>query len=91
MQTETPGEVGELDPRRTEVLLWEACRKYLELSGTQNRILAAFVFGFVANHPEIRVQLMKNLASQGIDIDPRIPRLFNMASDRRRFFAQFSE
>jgi hypothetical protein len=84
-----PESVGELDPRWTEVLLWEACKKYCELSGTQNKTLPAFVFWFVANHPETQEQLMKDLTSQRIGIPQQIAHLLRNPGERRRFFALF--
>jgi hypothetical protein len=84
-----PEGILELEPRWTEILLWEACRKYCELSGTQNINLLAFVFWFVANHPETLEQLVKDLASQGIAIGHQIAHLLCNPGERRRFFALF--
>ena len=37
-----PDAVAELEPRWTEVLIWEASRKYCEMTGKQNKILITF-------------------------------------------------
>jgi hypothetical protein len=81
-----PDAVAELEPRWTEVLIWEASRKYCEMTGKQNKILITFVFWFVAHQPELRKQVEEDCLSQGstrehLDFVFRLPSI-----DRRRFF-----
>jgi hypothetical protein len=81
-----PDGVGELEPRWTEVLLWEASRKYCEMTGEHNKLMIAFVFWFVAHQPELREQVEKECLSQGftkehLDFVFRLP-----STDRERFF-----
>jgi hypothetical protein len=49
-----PDDIGQLDPRWTEVLLWEASRKYCEMTGTPNKILLTYILRFVSHHPEAK-------------------------------------
>ena len=77
--------VGELEPRWTEALLWEASRKYCEMTGEQNKLMLTFVFWFVERQPELREQFEKDCASQGLTNQlkslPHLP-----LNDRKRFF-----
>jgi hypothetical protein len=80
-----PEAIGELCPRWTEALLWEASRKYCELTGDWRMPLLTFVLWFVANNRELRVELERNCASKGLSenlaVALRLP-----LDDRRRFF-----
>ena len=58
--------VSELEPRWTEALLWEASRKYCEMTGEQNKLMLTFVFWFVQRQPELREPCEKDCASQGL-------------------------
>jgi hypothetical protein len=49
-----PEAMLDLEPRWTEVLLWEASRKYCEMTGEQSKVLITFVLWFVARQPELR-------------------------------------
>jgi hypothetical protein len=82
-----PDGAGELEPRWTEVLIWEASRKYCEISGEQNKLLITFILWFVARQPELREEFERNCALEGFTRDKlailsRLP--FN---ERKRFFA----
>jgi hypothetical protein len=82
-----PDGVGELEPKWTEVLIWEASRKYCEMTGIQNKLFITFVLWFVAHQPELRQQFEKNSLSEGytkaqLDIVFSLP-----LDDRARFFS----
>jgi hypothetical protein len=84
-----PEGVGELEPRWTEVLIWEASRKYCEITGEQPKLLFTFIWWFVARYPELRDQMEKECASQGLmnqfAFMLRLP-----TDDRRLFFAMLN-
>ncbi len=81
-----PDGVDELEPKWTEVLLWEASRKYCEITGEQDKLMITFVLWFVAHQPELKEQVEKECLSQGftneqIDFGLRLP----STTDRKRF------
>jgi hypothetical protein len=81
-----PDEVGELEPKWTEVLIWEASRKYCEITGEQNRLLITFIFWFVARQPQLRELVEKECLSQGFT-KQHLERVFQLPStNRKRFF-----
>ncbi len=85
-----PAGVGELEPKWTEVLLWEASRKYCEMTGEQNKLLITFVFWFVARQPELREHIQKECLSQGFT-QQYLGLIFQLPStDRKRFFAMLN-
>jgi len=75
----------ELEPRWTEALLWEASRKYCEMTGEQNKLMLTFVFWVVERQPKLREQFEKDCASQGLpnQLKSLAPLPLN---DRKRFF-----
>lgn len=84
-----PDSEGELEPRWTEVLIWEASRKYCEMTGEQSKLLLTFVLWFVARQPELREQIEKECASQGL-ANQLASALRLPINDRRRFFAMLN-
>jgi hypothetical protein len=76
-----PDAIGELDPRWTEILIWEASRKYCEMTGEQNKPMLTYIFWFVLHRPELREGFEQDCASQGLGSLPELP-----LDDRRRFF-----
>lgn len=85
-----PDEELELEPKWTEVLIWEACRKYCEMTGEQNRLMLTFLLWFVAHHPELREEFLKEDISKGLteQFEKRVLSL--PLSDRQRFFAKLN-
>ena len=86
-----PEAVGELEPKWTEVLIWEASRKYCEITGEQNMRLMTFIFWFVAHQPELRGQVEKECLSQGFTKE-KLELVFGLPSttNRKRFFAMLN-
>lgn len=86
---EDPEAIGELNPRWTEVLIWEASRKYCQLTGDLSRLPMTFVFWFVAKNPDLRTQLEIDCASEGLSdrLDAVLKLPFN---SRRRFFTKLN-
>jgi len=85
-----PEGVGELEPRWTEVLLWEASRKYCEMSADRNMLMMTFVFWFVAHQPELRAQIQNDCLSQGFS-QQRLDFIFKLpAMDRKHFFSMLN-
>ena len=84
-----PDGVDDLEPRWTEALLWEASRKYCEMTGEQNKLMLTFVFWFVERQPELREQFEKDCASQGLANQlkslPQLP-----LNDRKHFFGMLN-
>lgn len=85
-----PEGVGQLEPRWTEILLWEASRKYCEMTADPNLLLMTYVFWFVAHQPELRAQIQKDCLSQGFS-QQRLDFIFKLpAMDRKHFFAMLN-
>ena len=84
-----PEATGELSPRWTEALMWEASRKYCEMTGDQPRLLMTFIFWFVANNRELRAELENNCASKGLS-ESLAAALRLPLDDRRRFFTMLN-
>lgn len=81
-----PDEVGELEPKWAELLLWEASRKYCAMTETQNKIMVTFIFWFVTHWPELKVEVKNNRLSQGFTKEC-LDSIFQLSSiDRKRFF-----
>lgn len=80
-----PEATGELNPRWTEALIWEASRKYCEMTGDLPKPLVSFVLWFVVNSPELREQFESDCRSDGLS-EPLAVALQLPHHDRRRFF-----
>lgn len=81
-----PNATGELNPRWTEALMWEANRKYCEVTGDWPKALMSFIFWFVVRNPELKGELERNCASEGLS-KVLADALQLPLDDRRRFFA----
>jgi hypothetical protein len=84
-----PEALYELSPRWTEALMWEASRKYCELTGDWPMPLLTFILWFVANNRELRAELERNCASKGLS-DQLATAMRLPIDDRRRFFAMLN-
>jgi hypothetical protein len=84
-----PEATGELNPRWTEALMWEASRKYCEMTRDWPRPLITFILWFVANNRELRAQLESNCAADGLS-DRLAAALRLPLDDRRRFFTMLN-
>ena len=86
-----PNAIGEVDPRWSGLMLWEACRKYCELTGELNKALIAYVFWFVAHlTPEQRAAIEEKLVAQGFStveqLGAKLERMGLPLNDRTRCF-----
>jgi hypothetical protein len=81
-----PEGTGELNLRWTEALIWEASRKYCEMTGNWPIPFLTFILWFIVRHPGLRAQLERDCASQGLS-DRLAAALRLPFDDRRRFFA----
>jgi len=85
-----PDGIGEIEPRWTEVLIWEASRKYCEMTSETNKLLITFILWFVARLPELKEQVENECLSQGFTKE-HLARVFELPStDRKRFFAMLN-
>jgi hypothetical protein len=78
-----PEGMADLEPRWTEVLIWEASRKYLEITGEQNKtFMHTFILWFTLREPALREQAEKAA------VPGQFPRLASLPiKDRKRFFS----
>jgi hypothetical protein len=86
-----PDETFRFDFTWTEVMIWEAGRKYCELAGRDRALMLVYVIWFVATNSEISEAYRKQLTAEGLGT--QTDRVLNYAQklrkDRRKFFAEF--
>lgn len=84
-----PSAIGELNPRWTEALMWEASRKYCEMTGDSPKVLITFIFWFVMRNPGLKEHFEENCASEGLS--KNLAAFLQLPlDDRRRFFTMLN-
>jgi hypothetical protein len=81
-----PEEIFEFKPEWTEVLLWEASRKYWEITSEKNRLLIIFVVWFTVREPAVRDWAEANLSPHVFSKAASLP-----MTDRKGFFRRMNE
>jgi PAS domain-containing protein len=85
-----PDAIYVLDCRWTEVMMWEASRKYCALTGETRPLMVCFVLWFLTHHPEAREAAEDQLASTDLQQLFQFKTALNhVTSDRRKFLADF--